>query len=330
MNRTKMLLGIFVLISIIPIEIFSQEKEKFLKDHEGHTTYSYNSEKLLLDYAIKVTPQEEVTIKKKLENFSQHLQSYNSLKNPTGFEVHLIGSIGLEPEFLKWSKFLHYELSVITYPWVNYQGKAIWNCSECGAYFNFLFNRPDKALMGYTIGDVFDKDGMLINTEPIEIGEQNGCKLYSNGIAVISNGKPLWLPVTVMEYIEALLRRSKKQLEKGELDQTLYKIFVDKINEEKSTYTEAELNSPAYEGDKMCGCPYRLEGARAFVKLNKDYFDKTKPSTAIQLIIVEADCIQQMDDGELYYKSEDSSPQNIKMVEMLKEFNYADFKKFLE
>jgi len=80
----------------------------------------------------------------------------------------------------------------------------------------------------------------------------------------------------------------------------------------------------------MCGCPYRLEGARAFVKMNKDYFDKTKPNTAIQLIIVDADCIQQMDYGELYFKNEYSSPEDIKAVEMLKEFNYTDFKKFLE
>lgn len=317
-------------LMVVAAGLSTKAQTVYLSNHEGHTTYSYNSEKSLLDYAIKATSLEEATIKKKLENFSQYLQSYNSVNNPTGFEVRLKGSIGLKPEFLKWSKVLHYELSVITYPWVNYQGKAIWNCSECGAYFNILFNRPDKALMGYTIGDVFDKDGMLINTEPIEVGEQNGCKLYSNGIAVISNGNPLWVPITVKEYIEALLRRSKKQLEKGELNQTLYKMFVDKINEEKATYTETELNSPAYEGDKMCGCPYRLEGARAFVKMNKDYFDKTKSNTAIQLIIVEADCIQQLDNGELYFKDEYSAPQNIKMTEMLKEFRYSDFKRFLE
>lgn len=320
---------IFALM-VVATGLSTKAQTVYLSDHEGHTVYEYNEERSKSDYALKVTAQEEATIKKKLENFAKYLKSYSSSNNPKGFEVIHRGEIGQTQEFLHWSKNIHFELSVIIFPWANYDGKIMWHCAECSAYFSILFNRPDRALMGYTIGDMFDKDGMLINTEPIEVGEQNGCKLYSNGIAIIANGNPLWVPITVKEYIEALLRRSKKQLEKGELDQTLYKMFVDKINEEKATYTEEELNSPAYEGNKMCGCPYRLEGARAFVKMNKDYFDKTKPNTAIQLIIVDANCIQQMDDGELYFKNEYSSPEDIKAVEMLKEFNYADFKRFME
>ncbi len=317
------------LLVIIGLSAANAQEDGYLKNHPGAVTYVH--QKYDYDFPQKYSPQEEQDIKKKTENFARYLQTYKTLTDVTGFEVRLISEIPDVGQYSKWCNLLYFRLVANIYPWFqDEKGQPVWKCAECVYGFTIYFNKLELIFNGYIMGEeVFDKDGMFLNFEPYKIGELDGCNIYNNGIITITNGKPLWVSVTVKEYNEALISKHQKKLNDGTGDWA-DQMLIDKVKGEMATMTPKELNSPAYQGDKFGGCPYQLEGARAITKLNKDYFDKSKPRTAIQLIILECSNIQQMENGEYFFTDEYSTPQAIKLAQILKSFKYSDFKKFLE
>jgi hypothetical protein len=303
-----------------------------MKDHPGKTTYLYASHPKGYDYAQSYTPQEEAVIKQKTESVAKYLQAQRPYASVRGFEITLTGIISSVDKMMGWSDRLYWDLNVLVYPWTMYNGKAGYKCSECARGFSLRFNRLDMIFQGYTMdSEVFDSEGVRMNLEPVEIGVQDGCRVYQNGIVVISNGRPLWVPVTVKEYNETLMRHHAQRKKAGEEDELTYTFITNKIREEMASYGPKELNGPAYQGDRMGACPYRLEGARAIVKLNRNYFDRSKPRTAMQLIVLESGCIQQNDEGGIFYFSDEhSSPQEVYRSDILKNMRYSELKRFLE
>lgn len=112
------------------------------------------------------------------------------------------------------------------------------------------------------------------------------------------------------------------------LEATTAVFFIEKIKEEMSAFTPEELNSPAYSGGRIGCCPENIEHSGGFVKLNPEYFDKSKPRTAIQIIILEVPSIAEDQATELYHTDEFSSFQAIRLAEILRSFKYAEWKKF--
>jgi len=319
---------IIVIFGLTNLSLKAQD-DGYLRDYTGHATYKYYRFDDDYDYAQKYTSQEEVTIKQKVEAVSKYLQTYKLLSNIKGVEIFLTSLISERALYMSWSNQLYFKLNTSIYPWYMYEGKPVWKCTECASWFSLHFNRLDMVFHGYVFEEVYDKDGIIMNLEPILIGEQDGCKIYQNGVITVTNGKPLWVPVTVKEYNNAMILKSQKKLdEPGQ--ELASKMYIEKVKEEIAAMTEKELNSPAYQGDKFGACPYQLEGARAIVKLNKDYFDKTKPRTATQLIILECGIIQSQDNGDYYFTSEYSTPQAIWLAEILKSLKYSQFNRFLE
>ncbi|MBN1534157.1 MAG: hypothetical protein JXA20_15910 [Spirochaetes bacterium] len=294
--KTSIPLYLLLFSLLCSAPIFAQSGH--LKDHPGKTTHQYSSLPRGHDYAQRYTPQEEAVVKQKTEAVAKYLQSLRPFSNLRGFEITLTTYIGTREKLMEWNDRLYWDLNVLVYPWSMYNGKAIYTCSECARGFSLRFNRLDMVFSGYTMeSEVYDTEGVRMNLEPVEIGVQDGCRVYQNGIVVISNGRPLWVPVTVKEYNEALIRRHAELKKEGHTDELTYTFFTKRIREEMASYGQKELNGPAYQGDKLGACPYRLEGARAIVKLNRNYFDMRKPRTAVQLIILESSCIQQGDEG---------------------------------
>lgn len=190
------------------------------------------------------------------------------------------------------------------------------------------------ALYGLSIegrDGVFDTDGSLMMIEPELAGEQDGCKLYKNQVIIIANEKPVWIPVTVKSYDEALIRYYEKRKKENPEEATTAVFFIEKIKEEMLAFSPEELNSPAYYGGRIGGCPENIEHAGAFVKLNPKYFDKNKPRTATQLIILEVPCIAtEVQETTLYRTDEFSSFQATRLTEILKSFKFAEWKRFFD
>lgn len=115
---------------------------------------------------------------------------------------------------------------------------------------------------------------------PFEKEIASGVHLYGNGNLVIFNPDrpPFWVPVTVKEVMDMKLtyysiRPSEKEI--------LY-TYLKKAYDEMST---EELNAPAYYGseDGIVQVNGKKEGLQ-IMKFNKDYWDRSLPASAIQLI----------------------------------------------
>lgn len=326
---------VLVLILIVNAVLFSQKEGDNLKDYAGHASYKYDKYAQGYDYAQKYSKQEEAAVKSKLETVNTYFQKNKLVTEPKGVEVLLSSIISENAPLSNWCNSIKYELSVVLYPWFIKNGKPSCKCVECSAGFTLHFNRPDLVFNGYSItggDDILDENGIVISSEPKMIGEQNGCKIYENGIIVIAAEKPVWIPVSVKEYDNALIRKQEKIKKQNPGDAFSNDFLINAVKNEMGSYTPDELNSPAFVGDKMGGCFYKLEGdqARPIVKLNPDYFDKSKPRTAVQLIIIQSPAIGLNNNGECYLTNEYSSYQSLKLIELLRSINFNELKQYFD
>jgi hypothetical protein len=156
--------------------------------------------------------------------------------------------------------------------------------------------------------------------------------MYANGFIIITNGKPLWVPVTLKEYNEAQIMDAEKKIKETDDNDFGYYFLIEKIKEETAEFSEKELNSPCYFGNRIGGCPESVEHAQAIVKLNTKYFDKTKPRTAAQLFTVEYSGINQSgeESESHYYKDEYTSFQSLKMNAIIENFRFSEWKKLFD
>jgi hypothetical protein len=176
-----------------------------------------------------------------------------------------------------------------------------------------------------------DANGYQMMTQPVKIGEKDGCSLYGNGIAIVAKDRiPLWIPVTVREFDEALLRNLEKLGRENPGDRWAHEMMAGKVKEGMAALSPEELGKPAYQGGLGASpTPYE-ENAPPLVKLNPNYFDKSKPRTAIQLIIVESSNISLTADGSPFYVDENSDYSNHLHADIMKGIKFKELKSFLE
>lgn len=311
----------------------AQNDDGDLKDYAGHATYTYSSYDAGYDYRQSYTPAEETILKGKLESMANHLKSNLLITKPKGVEIKMDGMISEKAPLSEWNNRLKTQITLLVYPWFMKNGKPEYKCIECEVGFMILINRTDMAFNGISISggaDVLDADGIVMNVEPDFYGEQDGCKVYGNGIIVIAKNEPVWIPVTVKVYDEALIRKYEKLNKEYPSESLGNNFLIGKIKDEMASFSEQELNSPAYIGDKIGGCPYKLDNAKAIVKMNPQYFDKNKPRTATELIIISSFYISPQDNTDFYPTTEYSTYQAIKLTEILKSLNYSELRRFFD
>jgi hypothetical protein len=321
-----------LLFFLLALSLNAQNESDFLTDYSGHYSYKYESNKTLGEVQ-QYTSMEDNIIITKLSSINKYLEGNALISNPKGTEILLTSQISDKSPFSGWANnSLISEIYFAVYPWYNQNGKAEYKCYSCHAYFTIHINNPLKAFNGLSIDgktEITDGEGSLMMIEPELLGEQDGCKLYKNQIIVITNQKPLWVDVTVKSYDEALIRYYEIKVKENPSEAFASNFLIEKIKEEMSAFSSEELNSPAYYGGRIGGCPSTIEHTNAIVKLNSKYFDKDKPKTAIQLMILEIPYIfsEKSDDG-YYNKDEYSSFQERKLIEILNGFKYSEWRKF--
>lgn len=326
---------ILFLIAVCASLLFSQGEGENLKEYKGNVNYKYNQLPKGYDYAQKFSKQEEALVKQKCEAVAAYLKKNPLVAQPKGIELFLSTMISEEAPFSKWTQSLVYQLQVLAYPWFIKKGKPAWKCAECVAGFTLHFNRPDLIFNGTSIeglSNICDENGIQMGVEPVKIGEQNGCMAYENNTIVISNGKPVFIPVSVKEYDEALIRYYDKRKKEISDEAFSIDILVGRIKEEITSFSEDDLKKQAFIGANMGGSPCggESEYAKRIVKMNPDYFDKSKPRAAALLIIIKSGSIGVIGEGSFYAEYEFASFQSMKIIEILKSIDFTELKRFFD
>ena len=126
---------------------------------------------------------------------------------------------------------------------------------------------------------------------PFEKELAPGVKLFGDGNLIIYNpDRPsFWLPVTVREVVELELAFYNIREDDKQWVYPYLKTAADKL-------TTEELDAPAYGGseDAILGVNGLKQGLQ-IMKFNKEYWDRSPPPSAVQLITSGITVIQIMD-----------------------------------
>jgi hypothetical protein len=304
-----------------------------LKDHPGQLHFQYVSPTGDIHY--KYSKEEDLKIKAKIEAIVKNIQTNEGFNNLKGVEIYITGNL-VDNYYttFPWLKSIPSEIYVAVHPWFSEDGKIYSKCVGCSpGGFTVHINLPHYLYNGQASPsgrDVYDTDGSLINLEPNKIMEKDGVVFYENATIVIAKpGVPLYIPLTVRQYDNVLLEDQLKMMKEHPEDKMTYQFFYDKLKEEMAQFSEEDLDKPAYQYGFGGSPGPLLEGARPIVKINKAYFEQSKPRTDAQLIIITYGGLQN-DPENLYFTDEYSSFQVLKTVEALKTFNFAGMIKLLD
>ena len=113
---------------------------------------------------------------------------------------------------------------------------------------------------------------------PVEKEIAPGITLYGDGNLMIANPDrpPYWIPVTVKEVLQLLLEYSSIKPD----SKMLYPYF----KKEYDSYTEEQLNSPAYNGTDNLSKVTPEKAGLQFMRFNPAYYDRSLPKSAVQLM----------------------------------------------
>jgi len=326
-------LTILFLSSLFCFFAFSQEI-KNLEDHPGQLNYNYYPP--VGDISYKYTKEEDLKIKAKLDAIVKYFQTNEGFSNLKGVEIYALGRMNDKFKTFSWLNSIPSEIHIEFHPWYT-DGVKIYNkCVGCGpSYFTIFINTPHYLYNGQASPagpDIFDTDGSLINLEPNKLFEKDGAVFYDNGTIVIGKpGIPVYIPLTVRQYDNLLLENQKKMMKEKPEEKMTLQFFYDKLKEEMASFSEEDLDKPAWQY-ALGGSPEPMgEGVKRVVKINKAYFDLSKPKTETQLIVIEYGYGSLKNDPDNpYYSDENSSFQHLKQVEAMKSFKFAGLFKFLD
>jgi hypothetical protein len=111
-----------------------------------------------------------------------------------------------------------------------------------------------------------------------------GVTLYDASIVVTKPGKQLYLACTVAEAykrLTAFYTAAAKQ-------EPAFSVMLDGIRQEMKTLTQAQMQAPAYYGGMFSGITAVPNKDPLFL-FNGDYFNRSLPKTAVQLIVIPID-----------------------------------------
>lgn len=240
----------------------------------------------------ELTPAELSAFKKKISDVAEFLHQHPLTKEPIGFQPTIKGSI--------WSDMYEYkkhpelwkqlppegEIILQFCPFYRNKnsGKVYENCIEV-SHLDVLLNDLNATTGGF---NTYKKGKESIRVFESQVPYKTyapGVVAYKNGTIVISNpSKSYWIPLTIREYFELELGYWEEQAIK---DGNTY--ALDFAKRDYAAFTPEELNMPAYVGAQtntsmILATTHPTD--RQWMRINPDYFDKTLPRNALQLITI--------------------------------------------
>jgi hypothetical protein len=312
-----------VLSSCFHNSSFSQAKWHPLPKKPGKWTYSYHNEPYgpYAEKNYKLETAELSGIKQKLATLAEVLHQNPEVTGPVGYDVVATGSFYCYDETAPRANFPQAEINLKFYSlWGDNTGnvKRYWgevpeiecllndatpggstflNYRETGYDYDTAFNNACKKL-----NQLFIRPAIVKEIAP-------GITAYNDGTIVIAKpGKPYWIPVTFGEWFDLMENYEKQSNIKNKiapeyLEQTPYAF----LKKDKSIFPASWLSAPSKSIEELIKeypdeeIP-KLSGVfpifASHMRLNPDYFDKSLPKSAIQIIILRANTSVFQDDSD--------------------------------
>jgi hypothetical protein len=302
--------SMILLLTFLAFTVTAQDPTP-IPDKEGTWSYAYLNDENTKMYSREfgMTPDEITVFRQKLDNIVNVLHQYPVMANPKGIDP-TVESRPLYPSGFK-NHVQNYgyvgEINFRLCPWFNSKGKVYKQTIEpprVSLYINhiILLKRSAFNAGGPEKDPEIAKAEILVNEicKPDKIKELGpGVTLYDAAIVVAEPGKLLYLPCSVEEAYKRLLAFYELAAKK----EPAYRVMLDGIRQEFTGLTAAQLKSPAYFGGMFSGVTPEPNDVPLFL-FNNNYFDHSKPKTAVQLVVFPID-------ADYFRKESDFIPNSI-------------------
>jgi hypothetical protein len=285
----------FTLLLLFPAFTLMAQDPSPIPDKPGTWNYAYLNDENTKMYAQQfgMTPAEITVFRQKLDHIVNVLHQTPVMADPKGIDP-AVESRPLYPHGFK-DHVQNYgyigEINFRLCPWFNSKGKIYKQTIEpprVSLYINQIIPLKRSAFnVGGPEGPDIKKAENLTNEicKPDRIRELGpGVTLYDAAIVVGDPGKTLYLPCSVEEAYKRLLAFYELAAKK----EPAFGVILDGIRQEKAGLTADQLKKPAYFGGMFSGITSLPNDAPLFL-FNNNYFDRSKPKTAVQLIIFPID-----------------------------------------
>lgn len=266
-----------------------------IPDKPGTWIYAYLNDENTKMYSREfgMSPDEVSVFRQKLDNIVNVLHQDPIMANPKGIDP-TVESRPLYPHGFK-NHVQNYgyvgEINFRLCPWFNSKGKVYKQTIEpprVSLYINHIILLKRSA---FNVGGPEDQEIQKAETRVNEICKPDkirelgpGVTLYDAAIVIGKPGKSLYLPCSVEEAYNRLMAFYELVSKK----EPAYRVMLDGIRQEFTGLTAAQLKSPAYYGGVFSGITPEPNDAPLFL-FNNNYFDHTKPKTAVQLVVFPID-----------------------------------------
>jgi hypothetical protein len=283
-----------VLLNLFPGFLGAQEPVT-IPDKTGTWSYKYLNDENEKVYSRQfgMTPEEITIFRKKLDHIVEALHQNPVMLNPKGVDP-TVDSRPLYPHgFEKHPENYGYigEINFRLVTWFNSGGRIYKQNIEPPRVSVYLNNIHILRNSTFNVGGIDDPEvikaaaPVLDICKPMKIKDlAPGVVLYDYAIVAGDPDKELFLPLTVAEAYKRLIEYYEVVSKK----EPVFKVMLDGIKQEYSTLSPAQLNGPAYFGGMFSGITPQKNNDPLCL-FNKNYFDRKKSKTAVQVIVFPID-----------------------------------------
>lgn len=305
----KTLLFAILILPFLALTAKAQEPSP-IPDKPGTWSYGYLDDENSKMYAQQfgMTSDDIALFRKKLDNIVNVLHRNRIMANPKGVDP-VVESRPLYPHGFK-NHIQNYgyigEINFRLCTWFNSKGKVYKQTIEpprVSVYINQIVPLMRSA---FNVSGPEDPGVKKAETLVNEICKADkirelgpGVTLYDAAIVAGTPGKSLYLPCSVEEAYKRLIAFYELAAKK----EPAYQVMLDGIRQEFTGLTSAQLKSPAYYGGEFSGITAVPNDAPLFL-FNNNYFDHSKPKTAVQLVVFPID-------ADYFRKESDFLPNSV-------------------
>lgn len=284
-----------------------------LSAQQQDTKFKWQKEKpgqWIYNYTLAANSADEIHFKKNISNLAEWFhQNIPLLTHPKGFNILINVGRGWDNYYTSsasdyglsanldfsfqlfntngstWKSELP-QASTYSFTINRLQGSGSW-IGPIGQFDNFNDNKHDPRLEK-AINDAASRMDEMMVVLPFAQEMSEGIHLYKNAseghhIVLFNPTRPAYLiPVSLKELAQSYLNYYSL-FQTLEIDQML----LNELKKEIASFSQEELNSPAYIGHHS-NIVFRYSSDNRnlpIMKLNPDYWDKTLPPSAIQLMV---------------------------------------------
>lgn len=316
----------------------AQRDYEYLPNHAGNWKGSITIDERFTPF--KITPDEKSVLLQKATTALALIKSFSDFVPPKGMEMSAYNGMRylMDHEIIAWKKNtpLPLYLEVLMGDYIKYQGKIlVFPDKETYTRISLFFNSPDKAFKGYELFSerLFDKQGIEYYFEPTVYKTFENCVIYNNFEMIFTRpGKQLWIPVTAAQYLDAMMDHFDKLVKNGYADN---KLIYDDVKKERDSLSLEDLNKPAFFNNHFEKNLSQLSfektiNSTAIVRYNPDYYDRSKPRTAIQLLVLELGFHSYIYDEPILEISLRNGNNEVQLYNFFSHFDFSQFQNLFD